>query len=161
MWKDLRKFPYSIPVNPRRHPVITSNLSVLLILAILCLSLVSCKSPIQELTLSVRHRVYADYQEVFTVKMGEKFQLSDTDYYIMAVDFVPDFAINTASSEVFSRSDSLKNPAVKLVIFKGKEKLDEVWAFQKVEVPHFSRQSMLSFRLVDFKIEDRFIKAED
>ena len=137
------------------------QLFLLTILVIAGFPLFSCKSPIQELTLSVRHRAFAGYQEVFTVKMGEKFQLSDTDYYIMAVDFIPDFAINTSSSEVFSRSDSLKNPAVKLVIFKGKEKLEEAWAFQKIQAPHFSRQSMLSFRLVDFKIEDRFIKVED
>ena len=137
------------------------QLFLLITLVIAGFPLLSCKCPIQELTLSVRHRVFAGYQEVFTVKMGEKFQLSDTDYYIMAVDFVPDFAINTSSSEVFSRSDSLKNPAIKLVIFKGKEKLEEVWAFQKIQAPHFSRQSMLSFRLVDFKVEDGFKKAED
>jgi hypothetical protein len=137
------------------------QLFLLTTLIIAGLPLFSCKCPIQELTLSVRHRVFAGYQEVFTVKMGQKFQLSDTDYYVKAVDFVPDFAIDTSTSKVFSRSDSLKNPAVKLVIFKGKEKLDEVWAFQKVEVPHFSRQSMLGFKLVDFKVDPKFKKIED
>ncbi len=93
--------------------------------------------------------------------MGEKFQLSDAEYYATAVDFVPDFAISSSTGKVISRSDSLKNPAVKLVVYKGKDKLEEVWAFQKVQAPHFSRQSMLGFKLLDFKIEDKFRKVED
>ncbi|MFQ6002989.1 MAG: hypothetical protein ACE5KJ_04510 [Candidatus Zixiibacteriota bacterium] len=130
-------------------------------LAILSLFFASCKSPIQELTISVSHRVFPGYYEEFQVKMGEKFQLSDTDFYAKVVDFVPDFAISTSTGKVVSRSDSLKNPAVKLIIFKGKRKLEEVWAFQKVQSPHFSRQSMLGFKLLDFKIKDKFKKVED
>jgi hypothetical protein len=122
---------------------------------------VSCKSPVQELTIAVRHRVFPGYYEEFQVEMGQKFQLSDTDYFARAVDFVPDFAINLSDRKVFSRSDSLNNPAVKLIVYRGKEKLEEVWAFQKIEAPHFSPQSMLGFKLLDFKIEDKLKKVED
>jgi len=93
--------------------------------------------------------------------MGQRFQLSDTDYYVQAVDFVPDFAISLSDKKIFSRSDSLNNPAVKLIVYRGNEKLEEVWAFQKVEAPHFSPQSMLGFKLLDFKIKDEFKGAED
>ncbi|MGB2768763.1 MAG: hypothetical protein WBC88_03440 [Candidatus Zixiibacteriota bacterium] len=130
-------------------------------LTILVFAVIACKSPVQELTISVTHRVFSDYYEELQIRMGEKYQLSDTDYFIKAVDFVPDFAINSSTGEVASRSDSLKNPAVKLIIYKGKEKVEEVWAFQKVQAPHFSRQSMLGFKLLDFKIEDKFRKVED
>lgn len=122
---------------------------------------VSCKSPVQELTIAVRHRTFPGYYEEFQVKMGQKFQLSDTDYYAEAVDFVPDFAIRLSDKKVFSRSDSLNNPAVKLTVYRGKEKLEEVWAFQRTEAPHFSPQSMLGFKLLDFKIADRYKKVED
>jgi hypothetical protein len=137
------------------------NPYVLVTVGILAFLPVSCKSPVQELTIAVRHRAHLGYYEEFQVKMGQKFQLSDTDYYARAVDFVPDFAISLSDKKVFSRSDSLNNPAVKLIVYRGKEKLEEVWAFQKVEAPHFSPQSMLGFRLLDFKIEDQFKEVED
>jgi hypothetical protein len=134
---------------------------ILIAAGMLCLAPVSCKSPIQELTIAVRHRAFTGYYEEFQVRMGQKFQLSDTDYYARAVDFVPDFAISLSDKKVFSRSDSLNNPAVKLIVYRGKERLEEVWAFQKVEAPHFSPQSMLGFKLLDFKIEDEFKEVEE
>lgn len=137
------------------------NPYVLVAVGILAVFPVSCKSPVQELTIAVRHRAHPGYYEEFQVKMGQKFQLSDTDYHARAVDFVPDFAIRLSDKKVFSRSDSLNNPAVKLIVYRGKEKLEEVWAFQKVEAPHFSPQSMLGFKLLDFKIENRFKEVED
>jgi hypothetical protein len=137
------------------------NPYVLVTAGILALLPVSCKSPVQELTIAVRHRAHLGYYEEFQVRMGQKFQLSDTDYYARAVDFVPDFAISLSDKKVFSRSDSLNNPAVKLIVYRGHEKLEEVWAFQKVEAPHFSPQSMLGFKLLDFKINDEFKGAED
>ena len=130
-------------------------------LTILVFAVFACKSPVQELTIAVTHRVFPGYYEEFRVKMGEKFQLSDAEYYAIAVDFVPDFAISSSTGKVISRSDSLKNPAVKLIVYRGKDELEEVWAFQKVQAPHFSRQSMLGFKLLDFKIEDKFRKVED
>lgn len=147
--------------KPYRFVIKTPKPFYSITLALLALFLASCKSPVQELTISVNHRVFVGYHEEFKVKMGEKFQLSDTDYYAKVVDFVPDFAISTSTGKVISRSDSLKNPAVKLMIFKGKKKVEEVWAFQKVQAPHFSRQSMLGFKLLDFKIKDKFKKVED
>jgi hypothetical protein len=137
------------------------NPSVLVTAGVLALLPVSCKSPVQELTIAVRHRAYPGYYEELHVKMGQRFQLSDTDYYAKAVDFVPDFAISLSDKKVFSRSDSLNNPAVKLIVYRGNEKLEEVWAFQKAEAPHFSPQSMLGFKLLDFEIDDQFEKVED
>jgi hypothetical protein len=133
----------------------------LVALTIPVFAVIACQSPVQELTIAVTHRVFPDYYEEFRVKMGEKFQLSDAEYYAVAVDFVPDFAISQSTGKVISRSDSLKNPAVKIIVFKGKDELEAVWAFQKVQAPHFSRQSMLGFKLLDFKIEDKFGKVED
>ena len=128
---------------------------------LLALLPVSCKSPVKGLTIAVKHRAHPGYYEEFQVKMGQRFQLSDTDYYAKAVDFVPDFAISLSDKKVFSRSDSLNNPAVKLIVYRGDEKLEEVWAFQKAEAPHFSPHSMLGFKLLDFEIDDEFEKVED
>ena len=137
------------------------NPYVLVAAGILALLPLSCKSPVQELTIAVKHRAHLGYYEEFQVKMGQRFQLSDTEYYAQAVDFVPDFAIRLSDKKVFSRSDSLNNPAVKLIVYRGNHKLEEVWAFQKVEAPHFSPQSMLGFKLLDFKIKDEFKGVED
>jgi hypothetical protein len=137
------------------------NSYALVALGVLALLSVSCRPQVEEVTISVSHRVFTGYHEEFRVKMGEKFQLSDTDYYAKVVEFVPDFTINLSTKKVVSRSDSLNNPAVKVIVYKGKEKIEEVWAFQKTEVPHFSPHSLLGFKLLDFKIADMSGKAED
>lgn len=161
MWKNLKKAFGPIPIDHPRYAIRIPKLFFLIILILVASFFIFCKSPIQELTISVTHRVFTDYHEEIKIKMGEKYQLSDADYYVRAVAFVPDFAIDTSTGKFFSRSDSLKNPAVKLEVFKKGKKLEEAWAFQKVQAPHFSKHSFLGFKLIDFKIEDKFKKVEN
>ncbi len=106
---------------------------------------------LEEMTLSVSHRIYKNYQEVRTVKMGERFYLSDGEYSAEATEFYPDFEINANTKEVISRSSEPNNPAVRVVVYKNDEKVDEVWAFGGGGSPHYYRDSLLAFQLVEFK----------
>jgi len=85
------------------------------------------------------------------VKLGERFELSDADYSAEAVEFVPDFAINLDTKEVISRSQAPNNPAVHVLVYQNEEQVDEVWAFTGKGAPHFYRDSMLAFVLVDYR----------
>ncbi len=106
---------------------------------------------VEEMTLSVSHRIYKNFQEVHSVKMGERFFLSDGEYSAEATEFYPDFAINAETKEVISRSGEPNNPAVRVVVYKNDEKVDEVWAFGGDGSPHFYRDSLLAFQLVEYK----------
>jgi len=109
---------------------------------------------VEEVTVAATHRIYKDYRETLTVKMGERFVLSDTEFSAEAVEFLPDFAINVEKEEVISRSDEPNNPAVRIVVYQNDERVDEVWAFRGKGAPHFYRDSFLAFELLDYKIKE-------
>jgi len=118
-------------------------------LQILCLLalLTGCGSPLEAVVLRINHRIYSQFDEVRRVSPGERFQIGDTDFTGRIIDFVPDFAINPETKEVFTRTNLPRNPAVKIEVFEGGTKVEEVWAFQGEGAPHFSRESMLRFRI--------------
>jgi len=123
-------------------------------LLILSLSLCGCKENLQQITLRVTHRIFLGYQEEFSVKPGEKFQLSDSEYSAVVAEFVPDFAIDTTAHRVISRSQEVKNPAVKVIVYKEGKKVEEVWAFRKgAGPPHFSPRSFLAFEILELKLK--------
>jgi len=107
---------------------------------------------IDNVTLVATHRVYKDFREEHTVRLGERFYLSDTDYSAEAVEFIPDFAVNLKTGEVISRSDQLNNPAVRVIVYDKDKKVDETWAVRGKGAPHFFRRSLLSFELKDYKV---------
>lgn len=106
---------------------------------------------VESITLAVSHRVFREYHEEFTVKPGERFYLSDSDYSAEAVEFVPDFAINVETGEVITRSQEPNNPAVHVTVYQDDRQVDQVWAFSGTGAPHFYRDSMLAFVLVDYR----------
>jgi len=119
---------------------------------------IACSSGVTELTLRTRSRLYPGYKQDHKVKLNEKFNIADTDIEAVAVEFYPDFSIDTLLHQVYSRSDSLRNPAVKVLVIQNKEKIDEVWAFPPSTVPHFSPRSFIGFELIDFKTGRRYHK---
>jgi hypothetical protein len=106
---------------------------------------------VETITLAVSHRVFREYHEEFTVKPGERFYLSDSDYSAEAVQFVPDFAINVGTGEVITRSQEPNNPAVQVIVYQEDREVDRVWAFSGKGAPHFYRDSMLAFVLLDYR----------
>ena len=96
--------------------------------------------------LRVQHSHYPGFREVHRVRLGEEFQVGDSDYAARVVRFEPDFAMDRKRGEIFSRSDSLNNPAVLVrVKEKGKRKA-EIWAFAKAP-PHGGGKVPLLFFL--------------
>ena len=128
-----------------------------LIIAISAL-LFSCKTDVKELTIRVRSRIYLDFKEDHKVKMYEKFNIADLEMQAVAVEFLPDFAIDTSTHKAFSRSDTLKNPAVKILIIDKNEKKEEVWAFPSGMMRHYSARSFVGFELLDYKTGGKYIK---
>jgi len=120
--------------------------------------MISCSAGVKSVTLRVRSRLYPGFKEDHKVKLNQKFSLSDTDLEAVAVEFVPDFAIDTSGHAVISRSDTLNNPAVKVLIIENNEKKEEVWAFKSGLMPHFSPKSFIGFELLDFKTGGEYKK---
>ncbi len=129
-----------------------------LILVLFGMATISMGADVKELTLRVRSRMYLDFKEDHKVKMNEKFQISDTDMQGVVVEFYPDFSIDTLTHKAISRSDTLYNPAAKVLIIKGKEKQEEVWAFPPGMMPHYSAKSFIGFELLDFKTSNKYKK---
>ncbi len=105
-----------------------------------------CDSPLKAVKLHVTHRLHPDFQETELVVPGEKFQIGDTEYYGKVVDLVPDFAIDDKTKKVISRSQELRNPAVKIEVYNLGKKIEVDWAFL-TDVPHFAPSSQLSFQV--------------
>ncbi len=138
--------------------VFTSAKFPLLLALLTALLTLSCETEVKELTIRVTSRMYSNFEEEHKVKMYEKFQISDTDLEAVAVEFYPDFDLDTLTFKAYSKSDTLNNPAVKILIIKGNEKKEEAWAFLPGLVPHFSPRSFIGFELMDYKTGKKYIK---
>ena len=117
----------------------------------------SCKTDIKEITIRTRSRMYGDFSEEHTVKMYQKFPISDTDMEGVVVEFYPSFAIDTLTHKAISISDTLDNPAAKVIIVQDNKKKDEIYAFPPGVMPHFSPRSFIGFELVDYKTGGKYI----
>jgi hypothetical protein len=131
---------------------------LILLLAILTMILTSCNAEVKQLTIRVSSRMYTGVNEEHTVKMYQKFPISDTDLQGVVVEFYADFDLDTLTFKAYSRSDTLYNPAAKLLIISGRDKEEEAWAFLPGMVPHFSPRSFIGFELLDFKTGGKYIR---
>jgi hypothetical protein len=102
--------------------------------------------------------MYQKFTEEHQVKMYEKFPISDTDLEGVVVEFYPDFTIDTLTHKAISRSDTLYNPAAKILIIEGQNKKEEVWAFSPGLIPHYSPRSFIGFELVNYKTSKKYFK---
>lgn len=118
------------------------------------------KPKVGAITVRAYHLLYPDYNQTFTVEMNQKFQLADTNLFVAVEDFVPHFSIDTLTHKVGSQSDSLRNPAFKVAVYAGDEKKEEVWAFFRFSVPHFTRQTGLRFEVLKFNYHGKTYRRE-
>ncbi len=112
-------------------------------------------------TLGIRHRVFQDFRDLQTVKLRKPFRIGDTDYSAVVMEYVPDFTMELKTHRVVSRSGEPNNPAFKIVVrLKGKAQ-DTTWAMLKMP-PHFSRNSMLGFKVarIDFVGRPPLVNAD-
>lgn len=85
----------------------------------------------------------------YRAKIGERFTLEEKGYEVEVRRFVPDFTIG-ANKEVVSRSQELRNPAVKLALFKDNTLLEEKWIFTKFPDFHGTEKGEYRFTLLNF-----------
>jgi cytochrome c biogenesis protein len=64
------------------------------------------------------------------------FSLPETDLTVRASQFIPDFVIDMQTGVASSRSDEPKNPAVRVMVFRGKDTLYNHWAFFRYPQMH-------------------------
>ena len=62
-----------------------------------------------------------------TVKMGSDYGIPGSDLRVHVASFLPDFKMS--DSEITSASNEPNNPAVRVVIFKGKTQIFKGWLF--------------------------------
>jgi hypothetical protein len=107
---------------------------------------------VETVTLSIRHRVFHDFHDMQSVRVGQEFILGDTDYNARVVQYVPDFEMDLTSRKVISRSDQPNNPAFRIMVRKGDVPQDTTWAFLNMP-PHFGLRSYFAFHVIriDFK----------
>lgn len=107
--------------------------------------------------LEIRHRVFGSFQQFDTVRMFKKFPIGDGDDIGEVVFFNPHLSITT-KGEFLKTSDTLYNPAVLIRVTQGDSVKQESWAFYVSEAPHFRRNDILGFRLVDFHVDSKFVR---
>ncbi|MFQ6104272.1 MAG: hypothetical protein ACE5OP_08260 [Candidatus Glassbacteria bacterium] len=107
----------------------------------------------ESVTLKVGHRLYPDFSEEHTVKIGERFPISDEGYEAMVVKYLPDFAIQIKDGEkkIFSKTSEPNNPALWIIVYKDSAAVDSVWAFGGKGSPHFTRSSFIYFQILGMK----------
>jgi hypothetical protein len=106
-----------------------------------------------------KHKVFTGFQQVDTVRMNQKFPIGEGDDEGEVILFNPHFMIGD-TGRVVQMSDTLYNPAVRVRVSVGDSVVQESWAFYFAEAPHFRRNDMFGFRLLDFKVGDRFVKVD-
>jgi hypothetical protein len=120
-------------------------------------------SDISSLTVVVGHRVHGEFHQTITTEMNKREQIGDTDFYFEAVEFYPHFAITDSTKKTISLSDEPTNVAFKIRVYESDELVDETWSFYHIQIPHYSRTSLLKFDAVAFEYRGELFekKKED
>ena len=105
-----------------------------------------------------RHRLYPEFVQIDTVGMEQSFYIGEDELEAKVIAFNPHLGI-TQKGEALQMSDTLYNPAVRVEVFLEGGKQQESWGFYVLESPHFKRDDLLAFKLVDFKVGEKYIKA--
>ena len=115
--------------------------------------------PSEYYVLEVRHRVFANFLEIDTVGMNQKFSIGEADDSGEVILFNPHLGI-TDSGKVIQVSDTLYNPAVRVRVTNKDSLIQESWGFHFGTAPHYRRNDLLGFRLLDFRVNEKYIKVD-
>jgi hypothetical protein len=107
---------------------------------------------LKSVTLLIGSRVFADFRDLETATLNKEFPVGASDYTARVVQYIPDFGIDQ-KMRVVSRSNEPRNPAVRVIVKESGVTQDTSWAFANFP-PHYSRRSLLSFRLVRIEFVD-------
>jgi hypothetical protein len=109
--------------------------------------------------LESRHRVFSGFRQVDTVRVGQLFSIGEGEEQGEVYVFNPHLSI-TEKGQILQLSDTLYNPAVRVRVTLGDSLVQESWAFYYTSAPHFRRSDLLGFRLLDFRVSDRFVRVD-
>jgi hypothetical protein len=94
------------------------------------------------------NRLYPEWKEEHTVRIGEKFFLGDTPLMGTVKQFLTDFRI--IDGKMLNLSAAMNNPAVQVFVLADTGAVDSSWAFLNFP-PHFSSSSFYSFQLKEVR----------
>ena len=117
---------------------------------------------VASVTLVIGHRVFPNFMDRQDVKLNQEFPVGDTDYTARIIQYVPDFTMDMKTRKVVSRSSEPKNPAFRVIVKQKKVPQDTTWAMMSL-VPHYTRKSMLAFRVdrIDFIGRPPIVRPEN
>ena len=110
--------------------------------------------------IETRHRLFPDFVQIDTVRPGQPFFIGEDEYRADIITFNPHLGITT-DGEYLQVSDTLYNPAVRIQVFDGEEEMQKSWGFHLVSAPHYYREELLGFKLLEFKVGDEYIKIPE
>ena len=109
-----------------------------------------CKGRLETVTLRMGHTLYRSFTDTATVRLGERFQVGDTQFTAEVDRFVPDFMIE--DGKVVSRSDEVKNPAVHVNVYEDDKLVEGSWAFPGRGMPHINPKNFVYFMIIDMEL---------
>ncbi|MEP0828891.1 MAG: hypothetical protein HRF51_10255 [bacterium] len=107
-----------------------------------------------------RHRLFPNFRQVDTVSLGEVFLVGEEELKAEILKFNPHLGI-TDSGKYLQMSDTLYNPAVLVRLTLEDGRVQESWGFYVMDAPHYRRDNLFGFKLVDFKVGDKYIKLPE
>ena len=84
-------------------------------------------------------------QKDYMVDINKDFVIPDTNIKLNVLAFLPDFSMSAKG--ITSRSNELKNPAAKVVIYEDNTKIFEGWLFEKLPTVHPFEHKVFAIKL--------------
>jgi hypothetical protein len=108
--------------------------------------------------IETRHRLFPQFLQVDTVGINQVFLVGEEEWQAEVIAFNPHLGI-TMEGEALTMSDTLYNPAVRVRVLTEGEVKQESWGFHVIGAPHFHREDLLAFKLVEFEVSEKYVEA--
>lgn len=114
----------------------------------------------EEFVIETRHRLFPNFRQVDTVAIGEIFLVGEEELKAEVLKFNPHLGI-TDSGKYLQMTDTLYNPAVLVRLTMDDGRVQESWGFYVMDAPHYRRDNLFGFKLVDFKVSEKYIRLPE
>lgn len=114
----------------------------------------------EEFVIETRHRLFPNFRQVDTVAIGEIFLVGEEELKAEVLKFNPHLGI-TDSGKYLQMTDTLYNPAVLVRLTMEDGRVQESWGFYVMDAPHYRRDNLFGFKLVDFKVSEKYIRPPE
>lgn len=113
--------------------------------------------PVKEyFVIETSHRLFAKFKQIDTVALNQPFEIDEGQNTAQVILFNPHLGI-TDSGKSLQMSDTLYNPAIRVQVNEGDKVVQECWGFYMAGAPHYRRNDLLGFRLVEFKVDPKYV----